>query len=225
MSTLSIFVDESGDFGEFETHSPYYIISLVFHDQSKDITGGIRHLKKQVIEAGFSQGHAIHTAPLIRRERDYKYLGIIERRKMFRYLYDFSRVCDISYTSFVFKKKEFSSYEQLVGRMAKELGIFVRNHIDFFHSYDELIVYYDNGQKEITTIINAVFNVLVDADIRRVKPSDYYLFQAADLFCTLELIRQKLQDNALSASERVFFLNQRTLKKNYLKPISRKRLG
>ena len=225
MSTLSIFVDESGDFGDFEAHAPYYIISLVFHDQFNDITGGIRHLKKQVIEAGFPQEHAIHTGPLIRREKDYKYLSLVERRKMFRYLYDFSRVCDISYRSFVFKKKEFSSYEQLVGRMAKELGLFVRNHLDFFYGYDELIVYYDNGQKEITTIINAVFNVLVDAEIRRVKPSDYYLFQAADLFCTLELIQQKLQDGGLSASERTFFSSQRALKKNYLKPVARKKLA
>ena len=225
MSTLSICVDESGDFGDFEAHAPYYIISLVFHDQSKDISERLEHLQRRIIEAGFPQEHAIHTAPLIRREKDYKYLGLAERRKLFHRLFDFSRICDISYRSFVFKKKEFSSHEQLVARMAKELGLFVRNHLDFFYSYDELIVYYDNGQKEITTIINAVFNVLVDADIRRVKPSDYYLFQAADMFCTLELIRQKLQDSGLSASERTFFPSQRALKKNYLNPIARKQLS
>ena len=31
---LSVFVDESGDFGPFEAHSPYYLVSLVLHDQS-----------------------------------------------------------------------------------------------------------------------------------------------------------------------------------------------
>lgn len=34
---LSVFVDESGDFGEYDYHAPYYIISLVFHNQSHDI--------------------------------------------------------------------------------------------------------------------------------------------------------------------------------------------
>lgn len=29
---LSIFIDESGDFGEYEPHSPYYIIGLVVHE-------------------------------------------------------------------------------------------------------------------------------------------------------------------------------------------------
>ena len=33
MRELSVFVDESGDFGEYDYHSPYYIITLVFHNQ------------------------------------------------------------------------------------------------------------------------------------------------------------------------------------------------
>ena len=37
MKELSIFIDESGDFGEYDFHSPYYIISLVFHDQANSI--------------------------------------------------------------------------------------------------------------------------------------------------------------------------------------------
>ena len=32
MKELSIFVDESGDFGEYDHHSPFYIISMVLHD-------------------------------------------------------------------------------------------------------------------------------------------------------------------------------------------------
>lgn len=31
MRELSIFIDESGDFGPFEKHAPYYVLSLVFH--------------------------------------------------------------------------------------------------------------------------------------------------------------------------------------------------
>lgn len=56
--------------------------SLVFHDQSKDISAGIEHLKRQVVEAGFDQEHAIHCSPLIRREEDYRCLDVLERRKM-----------------------------------------------------------------------------------------------------------------------------------------------
>jgi len=37
MKMLSIFVDESGDFGAFEPHCPYYLFSLVFHDQEESL--------------------------------------------------------------------------------------------------------------------------------------------------------------------------------------------
>lgn len=29
---LSIFIDESGDFGKYDYQSPFYILTLVFHD-------------------------------------------------------------------------------------------------------------------------------------------------------------------------------------------------
>ena len=34
---LSAFIDESGDFGDYCFHSPYYIIAMIFHKQSTDI--------------------------------------------------------------------------------------------------------------------------------------------------------------------------------------------
>ena len=41
MKELSIVVDESGDFGEYNHRTPYYIISMVLHDQDVDITKGV----------------------------------------------------------------------------------------------------------------------------------------------------------------------------------------
>ena len=35
---LSVFIDESGDFGFIKDASKYYLITLVFHDQSIDIS-------------------------------------------------------------------------------------------------------------------------------------------------------------------------------------------
>ena len=42
MKELSIFVDESGDFGEYDYHAPFYIISMVLHDQSVDISDDMK---------------------------------------------------------------------------------------------------------------------------------------------------------------------------------------
>lgn len=217
LSTLSVFIDESGDFGPYAAHSPYYIITLLFHDQDNDISSQVAHLRNHVQEMGFDEGHAIHSAPLIRRERDYSFLDLPSRRKLFRYLLTFMRLCEISYRSFAFKKREYPEHDALVSRMSREIGSFVRENISFFQGFDKIIVYYDGGQKEITNIINAVFNVLLDADIRRVMPSDYRLFQAADMACTLELLDIKYRTSSLSSSELEFFRGERNLHKNNLK--------
>ncbi len=225
MSELSIFIDESGDFGTYEPHAPYYLITLVFHDQSKDISTGVEHLKRQVVEAGFDREHAIHCSPLIRREEDYRYLDVLERRKLFRHLYDFARVAEIHYKTFVFEKRELSSHDELITRMSREVGLFVRDNLEFFQSFDRRIVYYDNGQKEITNLINTALNALIDVEVRKVRPSDYHLFQVADLLCALELVRRKMASSrGISKSEEDFFRGQRNLKKNFLRPIERKRL-
>ena len=223
MSTLSVFIDESGDFGPCSAHSPYYIITLLMHNQSKSIDVQVEHLRRHIVEMGFNGNHAIHSAPLIRREKDYEQMDLPARQKLFRYLLAFMRLCDISYKAFVFKKREFVDHDALVSRMSREVGGFVRENLAFFQSFSQIIVYYDGGQKEITNIINAVFNVLLDAEIRRVTPSDYRLFQAADMACTLELLVLKYHAGTLSSSEVKFFRGKRNLHKSNLKAAYAKR--
>lgn len=236
MRELSVFIDESGDFGPLAPHSPYYLIALVFHDQSRDISEPLGALRKHVAEAGFTAHHAVHSAPLIRREGDYRSIDMTARRKLFRALYNFTRQCDIRYRTFLFRKSEFIDRDaigtsraldrdKIVSRMSREIGIFIQSNLPLFQSYDRIVVYYDNGQKEVKDIINTVFSVFLDAEVKpRVRPSEYGLFQAADLLCTLQLISEKTKTCGLSNSEAEFFHSARDLKKNYLKPLARKRL-
>ena len=48
LKELSIFIDESGDFGEYDHRSPFYIISMVYHDQEKDIKPAIERLDNEL---------------------------------------------------------------------------------------------------------------------------------------------------------------------------------
>lgn len=221
---LSVFIDESGDFGPYAPHAPYYIITLVFHEQTQSIQDQVFHLRQAVRHAGFDEQHAIHSAPLIRKERDYLRLDRTERRRLFRALFTFIRLSDISYSSFVFNKREFSSHDQLLSRISREVGMFLKDHLAYLQSFEKIIVYYDNGQKEITNLVNTLFNAFLEAEVRKVKPSDYTLFQAADMLCTLTLLNEKVCSATLSESETAFFKGVRNLKKNYLKPIERKLL-
>ncbi|MFT4299880.1 MAG: DUF3800 domain-containing protein [Aeromicrobium sp.] len=133
---MSIFIDESGDFGPVEAHSPYYVISLVFHDQSDDITGHLDKIHDALVARGLPAGHGIHTGPLIRRERDYRWLDVRERRSLFRVLVDFVRTTDISHRSWVFTKKDVGDANALVSIMSRELGAFIRDNFGYFQSWD-----------------------------------------------------------------------------------------
>jgi hypothetical protein len=208
-----------------------YILSLVFHDQSDDISGHLDKIHDALRARGLPPDHAIHTGPLVRREKDYEWLKMAERRAIFRVLVDFVRMSDVTHHSWVFSKRELGDTDQLVGAMSRELGALIRSSHEYFSAWDRVVIYYDNGQKELTNLVNSVFNAhLTNVDVRKVVPSDYSLFQAADLCCTLTLLRTKIETVGLSSSERDFFSTpkdsaERALKKGYFKTLDRKRFG
>lgn len=221
---LSVFIDESGDFGELCTHSPYYIVTLVLHEQAIPITENIKALDEHIAKLGFPH-HAIHTGPLIRRESIYENLNVDERKKLFSGLFNFVRKAPIHYISVRVKKSECTDPVSFSGKLAKGVADAIKNHLEYFHSFDEVIVYYDNGQIELSRILIAVFSALVsNVSFRKVSPIDYKLFQAADLICTAELLDLKRKENSLSKSERIFFGSARDYQKNYYKSIAKKQI-
>lgn len=222
MKELSIFIDESGDFGEYNYHSPYYIITMVFHDQSMSIDDALKQLDDRLNIMELAD-HCVHTGPLIRHEEDYIYMSLNERQRILNKLIAFVRNVDIKYKSFYIEKKHIENKIEATGKLSKSIGTFIRENYNEFMSYDSVKIYYDNGQIEINRIMSSVFNALLhNVEFRKVLPSDYKLFQVADLYCTFELIKLKLENNNLSNSEKRFFGNTKNLKKNYLKPLSKK---
>ena len=113
----------------------------------------------------------------------------------------------------------------MTGKLSKAITLEIMRHEDFWNSFDKLIVYYDNGQVELTKILSSVFNVLYpNVEFRKVRPVDYRLFQVADLICTMELLSEKAESNSFTKSETEFFGSVRDFKKNYYKWILKKRL-
>lgn len=224
MKELSIFIDESGDFGKYSPHSPYYIITMVFHNQSADITPAITTLNHELQLLGLT-AHCIHTGPIIRQEEDYSYMYIKERRRIFNKMIAFIRQIDIQYKSFFIEKKHIANIIEATEKLTKIISFFIYQHYQIFLSFDSIKVYYDNGQTEVNKILLSVFQTqLTNVEFRKVIPSHYKLFQVADLLCTFELLRLKITHNALSKSELRFFGSIRDLNKNYLKPLADKEL-
>lgn len=222
MNELSIFIDESGDFGEYNPHSPYYIITMVFHNQTEDIQPAISRLNRELSYLKLDN-MCIHTGPIIRKEEIYKNMSVHERRRIFNKMVAFIRQINIRYKCFYIEKKHIADVVEATGLLSKQISQFVREYYTEFLSFDDVKIYYDNGQVEVSKILSSVFNALLPNPIfRKVMPSEYKLFQAADLLCTLELVKLKWKNSMFSKSELTFFGNIRDLKKNYLKPLSKK---
>lgn len=222
--TLSVFIDESGDFGPFEKHAPYYLVTMVLHNQSVDISGNINDFALYLANLGYAQ-HAVHTGPLIRKESIYAQDLMEKRKHLFNSLFNFTRKLDIQYACAKVKKSECSNVVELTGKVSKEIAAILRKNEALFSSFTQVNVYYDNGQIELTKILTSVFNTLyAHVDFRKVKPVDYKLFQVADLICTIELLAEKAELKSFSNSELEFFGSIRDFNKNYLKSIRRKKL-
>ena len=225
MNELSVFVDESGDFGEYESHSPFYIVSLVFHEQSVDISAELTRLRDFMKLRGLPD-YTVHAGPLIRRDNEYRGFDLDERKRIFDNLFNFLRVVDISYHPIIIEKKQLVDDVDLVYRITKQLSAFLNEHNQTFMSYDRVIVYYDYGQSELAKILVSVFNAkLTNVVIRKIAPANYKLLQAADMLCTLELLSFKSERKMLSKSETVFFKSARNLHRYYLRVLKKKRFG
>ena len=222
--TLDITIDESGDFGAYRRYSPYYLVTMLFHDSQDDIKHASQLLDYQIANLGYKQ-HVLHTGPIIRRESDYINLSIDDRKRLLNTLIYFSRRIDVRYTVLYVEKRECKDIIELITKITKHIHAFVNKHISLFQSYDEINVFYDNGQIELTRILTSTLNVLLpNVTFHRVKPSDYKLFQLVDMFCSLELVALKFGTKAPSQSELEFFHNSRDFNKDYLKKIRKKRI-
>ena len=150
--TLSVFVDESGDFGHHAPHSPYYLVAMILHSQDTDISENISAFETHMSNLGYSQ-HAVHTGPLIRRESTYANDLTETRKRLFNALFNFVRRLNIHYVCAKIKKCECSDTLSMTSRLSREISSILHSNESFWNSFNKVIIYYDNGQIELTKIL------------------------------------------------------------------------
>lgn len=204
MKELSVFIDESGDFGEIKERPAYYLVTFVFHNQDNGIEGQVSKLEESIRGSGFDVEY-IHTDPVIRREEVFARYSIDERRKLLYKMLNFVNGCPISYLTVIVDRREAADKIALSGKLAKAINRAMSEHMGYFSDFDKIIVYYDNGQVELSTILNAVFSIqFSNVEFRKAQPQKYRLLQAADFICSMELLRIKRNEKRLSKSEERF---------------------
>ena len=224
MKELSIFIDESGDFGETHDVRDYYLVTFVFHNQQDDISHEVRILEERVKNAGWDLEY-VHTGPIIRREGIFKEYSLDERRGLIYKMLNFLVKCPIHYRTVTIKRKEARDKVQLSGKLGKAINQMLIDCTEYISEFDKVIVYYDNGQSELGALLNAIFSIHIsNVEFRNAEQQKYRLLQVADFICSFDLLRIKRDEGRLSSGEDKFFYKPNELKKTFLKSIDKKRL-
>ena len=225
--TLSIFVDESGNFRLPDAECRFYIIGMLFHDQSIDISADVARLEQADSEVGL-EGHCFHAGPLIRREKNYSMLSRQLRGRIFSRMMAFARKVQYRYHCLSVDKKFIDTTDQIVTHLKTSLTDFIARNNAGLTALGRVKIYYDCGQSPVTRLLHQVFEANLGCPIEfavNVTPSRYRLFQLADLICTLHLIEMKLKVGLpMSRSEQQFFGGPRKFRHNILRYIKAKEI-
>ena len=92
-SVLSIFADESGEWGK---RSEYYLITLVFHDQSKDISLALERYRQSLADYGLPDV-PFHAGPLLTGHDAYEGMSLSERKRLLGLFVIMTRRLPITY--------------------------------------------------------------------------------------------------------------------------------
>lgn len=226
---LSVFVDESGNFGDPDDPARYCIVTLVFHDQTADISQYVKELNRSNYDLGLdSDSFRFHMGPLIRQEDEYAAMSRPMRGKILDRMMTFVRKVDFKYHCIGVDTKFINTTQQVFYRLMGQLVDFIKEHRELFECIDKVKIYYDAGQKQVSRLLEEAFTENLPSPLefaQGVRQDSYKLLQIADLICTVRLIEVRLQDGGeLTKSENRFFGGQRNFQRNILKRIKRKEI-
>ena len=224
---LSVFVDESGNFSYPDEVARFYVVTLVLHRQSDSIEELVRRLDDRLALLKLD-GLCFHAGPIIRREEGFANMNWELRAHLFSLLMAFLRKAPVKFATVVVDKKYVSSLKQLTEQLAAGIDASfdsVRRHIK---DGETVKVYYDCGQPLVTQLLRDTACRAFGSSVefaQGVRPSDYRLFQLADLICTMTLVKSKMDEGLpMSASEHRFFGGPRPFKRIYLRQLKAKEL-
>lgn len=129
--TLSVFIDESGDFGPYDFRAPYYLAAMILHNQDIDITRNINELDSHLSNLGYGK-HAIHTGPLIRRESVYSNDIMEDRKRLFNALFHFARKLNFKYVCTKIRKNECPDMITMTSKLSRSIADVIRKNQKFW---------------------------------------------------------------------------------------------
>ena len=149
-----------------------------------------------------------------------------ERKSIFRVFARFAEQLPITYASFSVTKTFYQDDKQIEEAFEHQIRNFIEDNLEYFQSFEKIIVYYDCGQAIISKILRDTFGEIFGnrMDFRTAYQKDYRLLQVADYICTLEQSKIRWDNDNPTKSEQVFFLSRQKFLQNYYRKIVKKHI-
>ena len=183
-NVLSIFIDEAGDYGTVnddikDFSDQFYIICLVLHEQNHDINKQMAYLDIRLKSREYDQP-MIHCGPLIRKEYPFRGFKREEVRGILNDLIWFVKSINISYYPIIVDKRICHNRDDVEKHMLTAITNLINTCYQYFNSFSEIHIYYDNGQRLVSNVLSHTFEQeLPNTDRRLIQPKDYKLFQGS----------------------------------------------
>ena len=205
MRRLNIFVDETGEFGFGKESSLLYGVSFTFHEQNDDIMSELNKLNTRLDRIGYT--NMIHMADLIMRREDYKNFDIAMRKSIFNSIYQFSRRIPVKYKTIIIDKRYTNDARTLRQRLSIEINKMIKEHEKYFNRFDKIVMYYDNGQETLGTILDSIFLRFEGFEHRiSFDHKEKRLFQVSDMLTFIDKYNYKYKNKmSFTRGEKYFF--------------------
>ena len=202
---LNIFIDESGDFGFVKGSSDLYAVSFTLHESSDSIQSELKYLNERLKNLNYEG--MIHLAYLVAKRGDYSHFDLEKRKSIFWAIFYFSNRVKVKLKTIIIDKKYINKKMQLNMALAREIGQFINDNREYLESFDKIVIYYDNGQETLATILDTIF--ATNSKVERRVDFDHTekrLFQVSDMLTVIDKMDYKRKNKMpFTKAEKYFF--------------------
>ena len=149
----------------------------------------------------------IHLAYLVAKRGDYSHFDLEKRKSIFGAIFYFSNRVKVKIKTIIIDKKYINKKMQLNIALAREIGKLITENKNYFNSFDKIVIYYDNGQETLATILDTLF--ATNPNVERRTEFDHAkkrLFQVSDMLTVIDKLDYKRKNNiAFTKAEKYFF--------------------
>jgi len=182
----------------------------------------LNKLNERLERLGYTK--MIHMASLIMGRAEYNSFDIKLRKSIFNSIYQFSRRIKVRYKTIIIDKRYTDNNSSLKQKLLIEINNMVNENEDYFRRFDRIVLYYDNGQETLGTILESIFYRFNGFEHRiDFNHKEKRLFQVSDMLTYIDKYDYKYRNSMkITQSEKYFFSIEDI--RRILKELNKKRI-